>query len=160
MEDDKMMRGLKDGLVKATIDGLNTPFEQFYLDSWVIYQYFNWKLKERPEPETISYIRQVRVRKIISDLVKIEINNKIKEDFEINITDAMWETCLTYLNLYCIGNPLNLSPTNPNEFDEAHLATATSLNKCIIITGDQALIEKNPSIVWDYGEVRKVHSNT
>ena len=155
-----MRRGLKDGLVKSTIDGLNAQFEQFYLDSWVLIPYFEWKINGGSEPQVIDYLKRVVVKKVISDLVKIETNSKIKEKLHRDITENMWKECFDYLKLNCIGNPLNLSPTTPEEFDDAHLSTAQKLNNCIIITGDKKLIEKCPDVVWFYGKVRQIHSDT
>jgi predicted nucleic acid-binding protein len=154
-----MRRGLKDGLVKATQDGLNAPFEQFYLDSWVLIPYFEWKIRNGNEPQVIDYLKRTIVKKIISKLVKIEVSNKIKEKLGVDITEDMWEDCFGYLKLDYIGNPLNLSPTTPEEFDGAHLSTAKSLDNCVIITGDKKLIEKSPEIVWFYGKVRQVQSD-
>ena len=50
-----MKRQLLDGLIKSTVDGLNQPFKQFYLDSWVIIPYFIWKKNGGLEPQVIYY---------------------------------------------------------------------------------------------------------
>ena len=155
-----MRRGLRDGIVKSTIDGLNAPFEQFYLDSWAIIPYFQWKIKGGKEPQVIDYLKRIVIKKVISDLVKKETNKKIMKDYNKDITKSMWDECLNYLNVACIGNLLQLSPTTPDEFDDAHIAIARNLNKCIILTGDKDLIQKDKGIVWYYGKVRQIHSAT
>jgi len=155
-----MERGLRDGLVKPTINGLNAPFEQLYLDSWVIIPYFKWKINGGKEPQVIDYVKRILVKKVISDLVKTETSKKIKKELDKNITDDMWKECIDYLKLDCIGNPLNLSPTTPAQFDDAHLKTARTLHKCIILTGDKKLIMRDPKIVWSYKKLRQIHSNT
>jgi len=151
---------MRDGMVKSIIDSLNAPFEQFYLDSWAIIPYFIWKLKGKKEPQVIDYLKRVVVKKVVSDLVKIETNNIIRKRYNKDITNKMWQDCFNYLNIACIGNPLNLSPSTPDEFDDAHLATARNLNNCIIITDDIDFVEKNPDIVWKYGKIRHIHSDT
>lgn len=155
-----MRRGLRDGLIKSTIDELNAPFKQLYLDNWVFIPYFKWMIKGGKEPQVIDYLRRIIVKKVISDVVKIETNNKIKEKYNKDITNKMWQDCFVYLNLTSIGNPLQLSPTTKDEFDEAHFTIARSLNSCIIVTGDKIFIQKHPDIVWYYGKVRQIHSDT
>lgn len=155
-----MKRGLNDGIVKSTLDGLGAPFEQFYLDSWIVFPFFRWKIIGGNEPQVVDYIKRTVVKKVITNLVLDEVNEKMISKYKIEIDESGIKEFYDYLDVTNIGNPLNLKPTTADEYDDAHLETARSLPKCIIITGDNGLIRKDPSIVWFYGKVRQVQSVT
>lgn len=155
-----MKRGLRDGLVKSTIDGLNPPFEQLYIDSWVTVDYFRYKKQNKKIPQKIDYLKRTVFKKVVSDLVILETTRKIKERFKIILSEKDWKEFFQELNVNNIGNPLNLSASTPDEFDDAHIKNARNLQNCIIMTWDSNLLKKAPDIAWSYGKIRQIHSNT
>ena len=155
-----MKRGMRDGLVKSMKDGLNPPFEQLYFDSWVTVDYFRWKKQGGNTPQKINFLRKVVVRKVISELVKIETNNALKDKYGLILQESDWKLFCEDLGVTDIGNPLNLSPITSDDFDDAHIKIAKSLKKCVIVTWDSDFCEKAPDVAWKYGKIRQVHSDT
>jgi len=155
-----MKRVMEDGLVKATHDGLGSLFDVIYIDTLIAIAYFKSKIKGGSKPQVIDYLERTVFRKITSDLVKNELVKVLSRDFNYTLNEFEWNEFLKSLKLRNVGNPLNLTPSSSDEYDDAHLKTAKTFNKCIIVTGDKKFIAKDPTAVWFYGKLRQVHSSS